>query len=312
MVAAPVHATDPEFGVYLRLVDAAPGDFEAMVAAVGPAIDRAGWKLVASYDASCDCRFRARVFVVHPPAYAAAVLALGSRAAFALPLRLAVFEDEPGVHLAAVNPQSIARTIVAETGFETPPAELVAALTRMVSSGFPGTPVLEQFGQLRSKGRIEKTMGIVAGGPFATKIETVAAVRGKSPAEVADRVSARAKSAAGRWGLRPVYRLDLPEQGVVLLGLTGAAMEARAFGIVGAGGDAKRNGYACPGVDHAAAFPVELLIVQEGTEVKVLLIDEMFRMKLYFEDAGRMKFAANMQMPGSIEAELRDLLEDDT
>jgi hypothetical protein len=25
-----------------------------------------------------------------------------------------------------------------------------------------------------------------------------------------------------------------------------------------------------------------------------------------------MKFAANMQMPGSIEAELRDLLEDDT
>jgi hypothetical protein len=32
----------------------------------------------------------------------------------------------------------------------------------------------------------------------------------------------------------------------------------------------------------------------------------MFRMKMYFENAGRMAFARNMGMPGSIEDELKD------
>jgi hypothetical protein len=31
---------------------------------------------------------------------------------------------------------------------------------------------------------------------------------------------------------------------------------------------------------------------------------------MYFEDAGTMKFASNMQMPGSIEDEIRDLVEE--
>jgi hypothetical protein len=31
----------------------------------------------------------------------------------------------------------------------------------------------------------------------------------------------------------------------------------------------------------------------------------MFRMKMYFEDAGKMAFAKNMGMPGSIEEELK-------
>ena len=55
---------------------------------------------------------------------------------------------------------------------------------------------------------------------------------------------------------------------------------------------------------------MELLVVREGDQVRVLVIDEMFRMKIYFEDAGKMKFAANMQMPGSIGDEIRDLVED--
>ena len=40
------------------------------------------------------------------------------------------------------------------------------------------------------------------------------------------------------------------------------------------------------------------------------MIDGMFRMKMYFEDAGKMKFAANMRMPGSIEDEIRDKVEE--
>lgn len=43
-------------------------------------------------------------------------------------------------------------------------------------------------------------------------------------------------------------------------------------------------------------------------QIRVTLVDEMYRMKMYFEDAGKMKFAMNMGMPGSIEREIRDLI----
>ncbi len=34
----------------------------------------------------------------------------------------------------------------------------------------------------------------------------------------------------------------------------------------------------------------------------------MFRKKMFFEDAGRMKFARNMRMPASIVDELKDVV----
>ena len=42
--------------------------------------------------------------------------------------------------------------------------------------------------------------------------------------------------------------------------------------------------------------------------VGVEAIDAMFRMKMYFEDAGQMKFARNMMMPGSIADELKGIV----
>ena len=76
------------------------------------------------------------------------------------------------------------------------------------------------------------------------------------------------------------------------------------------GTDETRADFACPGIAYAAAFPLELVLVEEDGEVKVLIIDAMFRMKMYFEDAGKMKFAANMKMPPSLEGEMRDKIED--
>ena len=62
---------------------------------------------------------------------------------------------------------------------------------------------------------------------------------------------------------------------------------------------------ACPGLDHAASYPLELVLAQERSVVQIRSVDEMFRMKMYFEDAGMMAFAKNMGMPGSIGDELR-------
>ena len=67
-----------------------------------------------------------------------------------------------------------------------------------------------------------------------------------------------------------------------------------------------RDDLACPGIDHAPAFPIELVIAQEGDVVEVMLVDEMYRMKMFFEDAGKWAFMKNMGMPGSIEDEIKD------
>lgn len=302
----------PTYGVYLRLADGPAGSYHAMLEAIPALAERAGMSVLATLPVSTGgCRFQATVVVLVSPAWAGQVTAVGRHGAFAAPIRLAVFEDEAGTHLALANPQSLARTIVRED-FDGPAGEVVAALTAAVRAGFPGTPVAEPYGQLRDRGLIGRTMGIVAGGPFPSKVEAVARVKATAALDLPALTLAIAEVGqrpTTRWGLRLAYRAALPN-GAELLGFTGAAMEAKSFAIVAAGGDPARAGYACAGLDHAPAYPLELLVAREGDDLVVLVTDVMFRMKLYFEDAGTMKFAANMAMPGSIEDELRDRVDE--
>ncbi len=310
--------TDRPFGVYVNLVDIKAGGFDDAAAALRRGVGGSGWQVVADYDVGVDrkdCSHRAHVFVVHSPAYARAVLQHGAVAAFALPLRLAVYQDERGIHIAAANPRSLNRTIIAETGFETQSDSAMGALQRIVATAFPGQLSEREYGQMRNRGLIGKTMGLMAGGPFPSKVETVAAVdlkQGEDLVGVARRVY-RGLQRLGRtrkWEIRPLYLLDLSEQNVVIIGVTGTPVEARAMHIVGEGNDEARKSFACPGLDHAAAFPIELVLSQSGGRVTIAMIDAMFRMKLYFEDAGNMKFAANMTMPGSIGDEIKDEVEE--
>jgi hypothetical protein len=99
-----------------------------------------------------------------------------------------------------------------------------------------------------------------------------------------------------------------PAPGMSVLGVTGERMEARSFAIVGRGGDKSRSDFACPGLDHAAAYPIEIVFTEKDGAVEIHMVDAMFRMKMFFEDAGKLKFARNMGMPGSIADEIRDLI----
>ena len=65
-----------------------------------------------------------------------------------------------------------------------------------------------------------------------------------------------------------------------------------------------RKKHAYPGITHAAGYPIEIVVVDESDGVKVRLVNIMYRMKMYFEDAGKFAFAKNMGMPGSIQDEL--------
>ncbi|MHB0947868.1 MAG: hypothetical protein ACYC3Q_04270 [Gemmatimonadaceae bacterium] len=312
LLALLLPALAPAQGVqrtFILVADSIPMTVPAAASAVAGALKRAGYTVLADHPVAADrgrCRYEAHVVVAAHPERTAALLARGAHGAFAVPVRVGIFEDERGVHASMVNPRSLDRTIAAESGLEASGDRLVAQVGTLVAEATRAKRVSSAYGQPRDRGLIGKTMGIMAGGPFSEQVEVIATYATTDTKRVADDLWRRLQQPArGTWQLRGVSRLDLDAQGIVILGVSGGPMEAKAISIVGAGGDAARAGFACPGLAYAPAFPLELVVRRAGGQVRVEAIGAMFRMKMYFEDAGRMKFARNMGMPGSIADELR-------
>jgi uncharacterized protein (DUF302 family) len=299
----------------MRVADLPGATVPDVSAKVEAAVEEAGWKLLAAYDAGVDreaCSYTARVLVVDWPEHTRVVMSMGPHGAYAAPFKISVFEDELGVHLATVNPRSIYRTVVAEEGMEGEWVRLSAILRRRLAESVGAEPVVADFGQFRDKGRIGRTMGVMAGGPFLEKIKEVESVEGGAGgAEGVAQTVFDAMTEAGpgpEWGIRPVYVMS-PAPGVTVLGVTGERMEAQSFSIVGRGSDKSRSDFSCPGIDHAAAYPIEVVFSEEGGTVQIHLVESMFRMKMFFEDAGKWAFMKNMGMPGSIGDEMTEKVE---
>ncbi len=308
---------DDEHGVYLKLAANIVGSLDDVTTQTIEAFRAAGWQLLADYQAGVDendCSYGARVLVLNNDANARRIAQFGSDAAFAIPVRIGVFEDERGIQISATNPLSLNRTIVSETELRSQSTALTGEMRTIIGSVFPDHVSSAEYGQMRDRGLISRTMGLIAGGPFTDKIETLYSGRldGETFSEFGERLYQGLADVGGswRWGMRPVYKLELQSEQVIVIGMTGADMEARSFHIVGNGNDNSRGDLACPGIDHSAAYPIGLVISMDGDEVKVRAVDGMFRMKVFFEDAGNMKFAANMRMPGTIEDEIRDKVEE--
>ena len=106
--------------------------------------------------------------------------------------------------------------------------------------------------------------------------------------------------------------MKLPGFDTVIFGVTGTPMDSKSFDIVGAGGDDSRNDFECPGIAHAGAYPLEVVAQSNDEGVSVSSVDAMYRMKVYFEDAGKWAFMKNMTMPGSIGSEISKLLKNVT
>lgn len=285
----PVATPGEAFGVYIALVEDAGVPFEEAKAALEAAFDGAGLTRVSHHDAGCSCGSPARVYTLVDEPYTEGLLAHGTLSAFAVPVRVAVYEDERGVHVTSVDPRSINRTIVSEDEVDELSAAMVDRLRTLAESAFPGRAGVRSYGQMRDEGLIGKTMGIIAGGPFEGKIVEIARVDIDDPSEVveiAERIGTGMRDAGSgwKWELEPVYSIDLSRHGVAMLGVTGTRRESDAFDIVGTGGDETREDLSCPGVDHAAAFPLKLVVVADGDEARVLIVESMFRMKMYFDE----------------------------
>ncbi len=92
-------------------------------------------------------------------------------------------------------------------------------------------------------------------------------------------------------GWTKVYEIKLTK--AIIFGVSNPKYEKEAFDI---------GGY-----DHLCAFPINIVIMDKGG-ISAWTLPEMYRMSLYFMDAGMGAFAAHMSMPGEIDGSLNSLL----
>ncbi len=296
-------------GVYQYVIEQAEGELDSVVAAIKAAAEQAGWQVLADIAGGVPegCDYRTHVLVLVDSAYADQMMQANRMTGpFAVVDRINVFEDERGVHVSVVNPRSINRTVLMDdTAYMDMTEAHLKQLRELITSAVKGQVSEKEYGQFRKKGYIGKTMGVMAGGKFIDKLEEVASVTGENWQSVAERVREGLSKTSEKWGMHLVYELALPEYKTVVFGTTGTPMDSKSFSIVRAGSDKSRKKFKCPGLAHAGAYPIEVVVAEnEDGSVSVRLVEVMFRMKMYFEDAGKWAFMKNMGMPGSIQKEL--------
>lgn len=296
-------------GVYEYVVRGSQMEFASASSLLEQQFHDSDFQLLAKLDAGVPkgCPYRARVFVVFDPEYGQKLLEANRlTAAFALLDRINLFEDEAGLHVAIVNPLNVNRTVLMDDfSYNDLALNHKAKLRKLILAAEIGPESQTQFGKFRKKGYIGKTFGIMAGGPFNKKIKEVATLSDADFSEVVEKVKEGLSQGEGKWGMRLACTLVLNDAGIAILETTSPKIEKKSFKIVKAGSDKSRKHLAFPGLAHAAGYPIEVVVAREEDGVKVRLVNIMYRMKMYFEDAGKMAFAKNMGMPGSIQDEIQ-------
>ncbi len=290
-----------KYGTFIKVIENAPGSFDDVSKAVESGLEKAGWEILAAYDSGVPqgCTFRSRVIIFSSKDYAASILSNGVKSAFALPLRAGVYEDETGIHVDVVNPASVNRTIIDETKLDDFSTTAAKNIVDAVTSAVPGTAVVKQIGEIRGKGRISG----MGGGDFTGKIEEIYIAKDDTDSTMKQLVEGVRKGILGNTkGWKLTYLYDPSDHNVIIFGVTNTMMERRAFTI--AGEKRSSGSYKFPGLDHGASFPIEVIVYKDGGKGKVVTLDGMYRMKMYFEDAGMWAFMKNMSMPGEIEDEI--------
>ena len=208
------------------------------------------------------------------------------------------------MHVSVVNPRSILRTVLMDDAAHSALIEQhLADLRELILGAVEGEASEQEYGQVRRKGHIGRTMGVMAGGPFDKKVQDVSVVGGEDWRVMAGRVETALKVKGPKWGTSLAYALELPDFELTVFGITGTPLDTQSFDIVGAGADGSRKKLSCPGLAHAGAYPIEVVVAREAATIRTQTVDSMYRMKMYFEDAGKWAFMKNMGMPGSIASE---------
>ncbi len=293
-----------DYGVYVKVIEGAPGSYADVSSKIETALKSSGWNILAMYDTGVPdyCPYNSRVIIFTSPSYAESIIDHGIQAVFAIPLKVGIYEDKAGVNVVLLNPVSINRTIINKKKFEVQSLATLNSISEIVSKAVPSAIIVnKQLGEIRKSGSV----GGIGGGDFADKIVTLFTSRDDSDTnfkKIAKKVKLGILHNQTGWKL--IYTLDLSSNGAVIYGVTEERMEGSAFAIARAQGSKL---YKQVVLHHNTAFPIEVVVYKEEGKVKVVTLDEMYRMELYFQDVGTWPFIMYIRKPNQIQEDIVEM-----
>ncbi len=259
---------------------------------------------------------RARVYLLTSPHYLAAAAAEAPETASAQVLRVAIYEFGPrkAVHIDMGNP--LAQAMVFYSGSSHYDALLAAARdasneVRAVVAGLPGKPVSVQLEPQRSESALNHFQGdgmakmMAKWRNWKESQATLFTEKPENFSMAVARVEQSVRASRDRGiddasGWRLVAKIPVGASAVVF-GISNAYTEWTCVRINSGSRSGDKSADApYPGVDHAPALPLEILVVNDGRQVRAVQYGEMWRMQLYFWDSGYLAFAGNSGVPGAM------------
>ncbi len=317
-------AKSVKIGIFQKVLEA-DGNFAETTALLEKSIADSQLELLGKMDLAVPQNAqKARTYVLTSPSFNQAVLGkIQPDEISALVLRIGVYEAYGKVYINMANLDALANVYFAG---ESPKDELMAAASNAkkelmrVIQAVPGKLVNEQQEPIR---KAKKYRGYNGDGPakmmarwrdFRESLLTVKEVDGSTSLDaVLDELrnnAARSLQMNADKGWKVVAEKKFGDK-AAWMGITNNYTERKCININSdfRFGD-KTDNTRYPGVDHAPAMPMELVIYKGGKNGKwrIAQYGEMWRMQLYFWDSGYAAFAKNTLIPSIIYGDIEDMV----
>ncbi len=322
-LTGPATAKSQEIGVFQKVLEA-DDDFATATAALEKSIAGSSLELLGKFDVTVpDNAQKCRTYVLSSPAFnQAAVGNMNSDALSALVLRIGVYEAYGKVHMNIANLDALAHVYFeGEKVRDSLMAAAAAAKKELIQviQAVPGRVVNEQQEPVR---KAKKYRGYNGDGPakmmakwrdFRESLLSAKEVDGATGLdaiidEIKNNAAASLQSDPEKgWKVVAVKNFD---NQAAWVGITNEYTELKCVNINSdfRFGD-KTDDTKYPGVDHAPAMPLELVIYKgENGKWQIAHYGQMWRMQLYFWDSGYAAFAKNTLIPSIIFGDIESMV----
>ena len=330
-----ITADDVDHGMYMLTVKNAKGDFNSISTSVTKAIESAGFRILADRDVATPdrvredgknlCGFKGKLIVFTNDDYIKMLTSFGNKYLVASFLRVGIHETNEGIQIIISDPETINRIIfndLDDSKYKQAIDKTLPFKSKIISalhSLNAGANVKESREPKRSSDDLReasKDMFMMVGPmTFFTDEDQFPAIfsqKNENGTQGLENLKQKLfknienfqptnDDKEYRWTKDPkedlkwkvVGEVASPDKKAIMFGLTRNRMEAVSFYIVG--DETEQN--KCPGLDHLTAYPIEVLLIIEDGKNVVYTPREMFRMDMYFWDAGMTAFMDHMSMP---------------
>jgi hypothetical protein len=306
-----------DLGVYVKVLETEK-DFRATAIKLEEIIKKSDYELIGKWALKVpgkgEDQQRVRNYVINSPEYTdlAAQLAPDYSMQAAI-LRVSIYEADGKTNINIVNPETLARVFFGEPAEIKDKDQLINKslsvknyLINLIKN-IDGKIVLKDMEPIRSSGHLDGYNGdgmakmMVKWRNFSESLHANKEVKVNDNAtkvfqQVCNELEDNIRQNKINWKL--ICKLDIGEN-ARYYGVSKPGVEEEAIEIDSMSREkSEKNKF--PGIDHAGSFPIPILVYEEDNRIKVSQFDEMWRMELYFWDAGYGAFTAHMDMPGNI------------